>query len=981
MAKSVPWDIYEAAILLDGTEKVHQGRIDRKQAISEVSKMLREKARLADLEIDDDFRSIAGISFQMLSMESALAGYTIVKPASKLFTEIVKTKEENISEYSIILQEAFKLAGENLSLEEEYVKWLFPKVNRFQISDLYLTYSLINKIYLDKGLLLEPLFETKDLNLLLSIKKSVKDENGSKSEFVKNRKMTLAMQYYISFIEEYNDENDYKNEESFDHSTEYENRNGQEIGAQKCEVESDGCIDDLPRIESSTIGEEVATEVDNQIVPEVKCKENIDEIENISENENINDEECEEGAKKPLSDNNVKEIKNDFIIEQKKLEFREWLVSKGTANLYSAQVYLSSFELCEKIAKKNGIIKTNIFEICSVDEMREILYKLMWITEFQERNRSQYNRCKSSFEKYIDFLQDTAIQDSKDVTDICDSKSDSGSNEPYIALDSENNIKEKNPILYRRLKSMASVYDDVNGFEIDWIKSCLSLSINIDELKEALDEIPWITKIKEGFYSFSKNTERHTGFDNEAFTRVLMARYQNGMKLDSIDLENFRETYNDIIGEEITLSDKDLEICLRKSGILYKDRIFPAEGIINIEASKKLMEYVKQNFENGNKVLYYKAIYSDLSDVFAYCFNLTDEQMLKSYLEYICEPGEYYFTEEYISKEKNIKVNHVTEIENYMMMIGKPLSYEELYAGLSHISREIVYSAIKTNPEILLNEKEHYFHIGIFELSTEEADKITEYIKKEIDEEGYCIWSHIFSVIQSEMPLFIENNAYLSSLGIRNAIAKKLTGRFSFDGEVICNRGEFLNMAAVYQLYGEHHAPFSDNDIYEFSKEISGGSIYFDSLSRSTVRVSKQLFVSRKQIEFDVEATDKAISTFFSKNYIPVKEIDSFLVFPNVGYEWNSFLLESYLMYFSSQFMLVNNGRSLGNVAGAVVKKGNEYNDFVNVCADVLANSDCVLTKDKALEYLADLNFLTRRSYSKIDDAISKAKQIRNKRG
>ena len=111
-----------------------------------------------------------------------------------------------------------------------------------------------------------------------------------------------------------------------------------------------------------------------------------------------------------------------------------------------------------------------------------------------------------------------------------------------------------------------------------------------------------------------------------------------------------------------------------------------------------------------------------------------------------------------------------------------------------------------------------------------------------------------------------------------------------------------------------------------------------------------------------------------------VRDIDSFLVFPNVGYEWNEFLLESYLLYFSKKFSLVNNGRSLNNVAGAVVRKGSGFDEFEDVCADVLAKGGCTLTRDKALDYLGKENLLTRKSYRKIDAVLVKAKQIRNRK-
>ena len=391
-------------------------------------------------------------------------------------------------------------------------------------------------------------------------------------------------------------------------------------------------------------------------------------------------------------------------------------------------------------------------------------------------------------------------------------------------------------------------------------------------------------------------------------------------------------------------------------------------------------QYIENSFMAGNRVLYYKAIYTDLSDVFANCFNLTDAMMLKPYLEHVCDPDEYYFTDEFISKEKGIKINHSTEVEDFILAAGKPLSYEEIYAGLSHVSNDIIYGVIKTSSNIIMNEKEHYFHYGIFEFSSEDADRITDYINQSIEEDGYCIWSIVFERIQKSMPIFIENNVYLSSIGIRNAVAKKLSGRFHFDGEVICRRGESLSMADVYRLYGEHHTPFSDDDIYYFSKKVSNGVIYFDSLSETAVRVNKNLFVSKENIDFDVEATDNAIATYLETGYMLVKDIDSFLVFPNVGYEWNEYLLETYLMYFSKKYALCNNGRSLNNVAGAVVKVGSGYDDFSDVCADAIAKSGYALTKNKALDYLGEVNLLTRRSYRKIDSVLVKAKQIRNRK-
>lgn len=782
MVRQKPWDKYEAAILLDAVIKVRSGEIDRKQAIADVSEKLRKRAQMAGIQIDNVYRDVAGITFQMYSMESAYEGHTLVKPPTKLFLDIVKMMKENKEEYNAILHEAMNVAGTDKTTEENFLKWLSKRFSPVLQPELYIAYVhayiKINEFFLKSHILEKPLFATKDKRILDLIQKNIETNQFFRSKYEKQIiSMSEAIQYYIQYV------------------------NGEKS----------------PR--------------------------------NLSEKGGI-----------------------------------------------------------ESILKVSSNIETQAVKKMIGEETRAILY--------------------------------------------------------------------------RRLKSMADVYDNEDGFETEWIRSKLGLQIETSELEEFMNGIPWITRIKEGVYSFSKKAEQRKNIDKEALTKVLMLRYQNGMQFDSIDIENFRETYSDVMGETIDFSDDELESYLRKCGVMYRGRVFPAEGIINNNAKEKLLEYIARNFDDGKSVLYYKAIFSDLSEVFANCYTLTDPMMLKAYLEYIYAPDEFFFADEYMTRDKNIKKDRTAEIEDYILSTGKPLSYEEIYTGLSHISKDIIYKVIKSSSNIILNGKEHYFHYGIFEFSPEDADEISSYISNDIEQDGYCIWSQVFTIIKKTMPMFIENNAYLSSLGVRNAVAKKMSGRFYFDGEVICSCGETLSMSDIYRLYGEHHTPFSDDDIYRFSKELGegGSAIYFDSLSESSARVSKKLFVSRKNVKFDIEATDNAISTYLSKGYMLIKDIDSFLVFPNVGYEWNEFLLETYLMYYSDKYFLANNGRSLNNVAGAVVRKGSGFDNFIDVCADALARSGCELTKNKALNYLGEVNLLTRRRYSKIDDVIIKAKQIRNRK-
>lgn len=493
------------------------------------------------------------------------------------------------------------------------------------------------------------------------------------------------------------------------------------------------------------------------------------------------------------------------------------------------------------------------------------------------------------------------------------------------------------------------------------------------------DDDPAVMLPKQGLDK-KEQTSLLTDDQRNRFVSVLMQRFRNGMMFDSIDFDIFRETYEMLFEEQLSFDDAALEACLRHCGILYKDRLFPVDGIIDPETREKLYEYINGCFASGKTVLYYKAIFTDLASELATCYTLADEEMLRAYIEFTAEKGKYYFTAKYLSTEKNVVVDHNAEVADYLLSAGKPMTIEAVASALSHIPQDQVRNTIYFDKRFLRNSKGEFFHKDIFEVSDDELAAIADIINRYIDENEYAIWTDVWNEIQESMPVFLENNLYLSWLGVRNALVPYFFGRFNFNSSVISAPEKHYEMKDIFQLYAKHHPTFSADDIYALSKELDTG-IYFEALAEVSVRISHDLFVSANQIDFDIEAIDQAISSFMAKDYICIREIDSFLSFPNVGYQWNEYLLESYVLSFSRKFTLVNNGMALHNVAGMIVKRGSPYTEFVDACAAILADSDVELKKDAALNYLADQNLITKRRYKNIELVLQKASQIRARRG
>lgn len=110
-SKQPRWNKYEAALLLSAYLESKKGFYPESYYIQSVSDELRQMATNQGIAIDEAYRNVAGITFQMKSMASAFSGSTIVKQASKLFSDVVELYRNNQSEWVALLREAKELAS------------------------------------------------------------------------------------------------------------------------------------------------------------------------------------------------------------------------------------------------------------------------------------------------------------------------------------------------------------------------------------------------------------------------------------------------------------------------------------------------------------------------------------------------------------------------------------------------------------------------------------------------------------------------------------------------------------------------------------------------------------------------------------------------------------------------------------------------------------------------------------------------------
>lgn len=204
MALRIPWDKKETALLIDAYLRVKDKKLSEQDAIKETSHLLRQRAIISGVEIDEIFRNENGISMQM----KIIAGLIDEKPsglhsATRLFTEMVALYKTCRTEFDEILNQAKGECVMQVNVQEEFFVWLSARVSPAQLSEFYIVCRDIETFCMDRHILMVPLFETTDFEILEYIANTIRNNKIFKFKYYSQiGKMKKVMDYYLTFLRE-----------------------------------------------------------------------------------------------------------------------------------------------------------------------------------------------------------------------------------------------------------------------------------------------------------------------------------------------------------------------------------------------------------------------------------------------------------------------------------------------------------------------------------------------------------------------------------------------------------------------------------------------------------------------------------------------------------------------------------------------------------------------------------------------------------
>ena len=204
MALRVPWDKQETALLIDAYLRVKNKELSQQEAVKEVSTLLRRRAILSGIEIDDVFRNINGITMQM----KIIGGLVEERPsglhsATKLFNEMVALYKSNPAAFHEILIQAKGECAMQVNVQEKFFAWLQARVSSAQLSEFYIVCKDIESFCMSKHILTEPLFETTNTVVIQGVIDTMKSNRMFQFKYFRQLgKMRKVMDYYMTFLRE-----------------------------------------------------------------------------------------------------------------------------------------------------------------------------------------------------------------------------------------------------------------------------------------------------------------------------------------------------------------------------------------------------------------------------------------------------------------------------------------------------------------------------------------------------------------------------------------------------------------------------------------------------------------------------------------------------------------------------------------------------------------------------------------------------------
>lgn len=689
-----------------------------------------------------------------------------------------------------------------------------------------------------------------------------------------------------------------------------------------------------------------------------------------------------------------------------KVNFINWIIQEGLAES-TAFGYASSVTVMDEYARKHGFSSDSFYDISDVSTVNAIWSMLQVDPDFSAFNLEQHNRFSAAMKKYIEFCasgrKNTLINPTQNSSNRRYSrKANHGANTPLpqkhpVQSEFENwLIENRTPAgtvkTYSAAVKRIGDYLLETGKEDRHVFSIFGIT-RLENIRQNLQSDSAYGNFSGEFNSldlyalrkyinFRKN-DSSDAVDEEMCGRyltVLRENFDNGYRVNSmIDRNRFKQYYIKLYGTELQQDDEHLVETIQKVGQVQDDRVFVCEIGEQNNLLDDIQAAIAKVFHQDASCVFVSAVFERYQNELASQLQIYTEDVLSRRLLDTCY-GFYQMTRNYFHIRGRVP-NAEADVARVMKQSQLPLNYQQIHEILWYIPLDLIKHSLVITDDMVNVAQETYFYARNLPISATEQEQIAEIIHAQLMQKTFITDVELRSLIEQHCPAVAINTEEFTTWGLRNALGVLLRDRFSFNGAIISDRGQEINMSQAFEAFCESHDEMTLNELRDFAKEMNPATpvIYWDAVFNKMLRISRTDYVRKSTILFPVEETDAVLDMLLESDYIPIRKFSLFLHFPPISVKWNEFVLEGYVAQYSRSFVLLHASYTANECCGAIVRRNSRIKDFKSLVVDVLAHTDGWKTQDDALELLVRKGYLQRKRYSEIGTAITEACLLKNR--
>lgn len=518
----------------------------------------------------------------------------------------------------------------------------------------------------------------------------------------------------------------------------------------------------------------------------------------------------------------------------------------------------------------------------------------------------------------------------------------------------------------------AKLYDLAKDFVGDGI----DLYSELDNLDDMLSDAGFDFLDADAFLNFLEESNAHFYGDYVTYGKksysflcfkIVEEYFPNGIKMnDEADIERLRSLVEEKFGD-VELPENNHALTSALSRVLVISDRGAATSINNLQFEYDTMLTIKEYIdENPLNTLYYREIFNEFEGLLAITTSIDNYYCLHGVLQY-CFPNEYNYARDTVSKKdgSGLKLTLEDRINNLIAQNNKAISKKTIADSIGGCSDAMLFNLAVSSEKIILWHSNYYNSMDNINCSSDDLDSLKDTLLFLLSSNnGYCSDGLLFETVKKNAPEFLNKNNIENRTNLFYVVNQLFDGEFQFSRPHICSLDfskSINSQEIILHLMGENdlilNSEFAAISRKMLWSEITS-SFVFAEIEKDTIRISYDEYLRKSKFAISESELQEIRNTLDSLcnslGFVSTITLNDFSQFPEINYEWNTFLLTSLIESFDIGYKIIcpkNKDRRYQK--SILVKQESECINLDDLVVDCLKQSGITeITENNLLSFL-----------------------------